>query len=59
METVKIANSASPSGYTIINASDFDKSKHVLFGAEKPATAPKAKPAPKTATKAKAASQKA
>jgi hypothetical protein len=47
METVKIANDASPSGFTIINKSDFDPKVHTLHGEDKkPAAKPAAKKAP-------------
>ena len=35
LETVKIVSDRQPSGYVIINKSDFDKSKMQLFGMEK------------------------
>lgn len=33
-ETVKIASPDSPEGFIVINASDFDASKHKIYGDE-------------------------
>ena len=34
LPTVEIANADAPSGFTRINASDYDPSKHTLYGEE-------------------------
>lgn len=33
-ETIKIISDSSPGGFVVINKSDFDESKHKLFGVE-------------------------
>ncbi|HEX8089374.1 MAG TPA: hypothetical protein VF762_11005 [Blastocatellia bacterium] len=48
IETVKVENPAEPGGYMIINKSDLDENKHVLFGEQpKEPKQPKAPKGPK------------
>lgn len=49
LEVVKIVSDRQPSGFVIINKTDFDESRHELYGAKKQDKEEKAEDKPKRA----------